>query len=577
MKQQAEKMTAKAILSSDNRLQQVIWFVAALIFAYGVYRVTTLAWIGDDAFISFRYAKNFVNGLGLVFNVGERVEGYTNFLWTLVIAGGLKLGLDPVPLSQWLGGLSFFTTVGLFGYLSVRMGREIAGGSRLVIPLTSLALLLHREMQVYATSGLETAFLTTLVSAGFLLLVLGRSPRAALWAGLALVAAAMARPDAMLFLVMAIPFVALQKEGRWSRLAWYLAPLMVIYLPYWFWRFSYYGYPFPNTYYAKSGDLAYYSQGWKYVWLYFKSYYILLLSPLALLGLAGCVAGMRKIDKIMGSLHGRLSLLILLFVIPYLFYVIRVGGDFMFGRFLIPITPLLFLSLELSLPAVARSARTGLVAAGAVVLAVALHWHPFDPPNSLVDGIADEHHYYPNEWHERAREVGARLREDFEGINCTVGFYGMFAMHMYYAEFPVAIECNAGLTDEFSAHQKLTKRGRVGHEKSAPPEYMFRRQIRFIFRGGVRAKTPYDQMRIIRFGDFNAYILTYDNTVMEKLRRRPGIEFIAVPSFLDDYLKTIDQIPLTRRQQDFGFFREYYFMNNSDSSRYAQFTKALGN
>lgn len=570
-------MTDKAIASPDRRLQQVVWFVAALIFAYGVYRVIALAWIGDDAFISFRYAKNLVDGLGLIYNVGERVEGYTNFLWTLIIAGGLKFGLDPVPLSIWLGGLSFFTTVGLFGYLSVRMAREIPGGCGLVIPLTSLALLLHREMQVYATSGLETAFLTTLVSAGFLLLVLGRSPRTALWAGLVLVAAAMTRPDAMLFFVMAIPFVALQKEGRWSRLLWYLAPLLVIYLPYWFWRYSYYGYPFPNTYYAKSGNLPYYSQGWKYVWLYFKSYYILFLSPLALLGLAGCVVGMRKIDKIMGSLHGRLSLLILLFVIPYLFYVIRVGGDFMFGRFLIPITPLLFLSIELSLPAVVRSARVALVAAGIVLLAVALHWNPFDPPNSLVNGIADEHYYYPNSWHERAREVGLRLRDDFKGINCTVGFYGMFAMYMYYAEFPVAIECNAGLTDEFIAHQKLDHRRRVGHEKPAPPEYMFGRHIRFVFRGGVRADSPYDQLRIIRFGDFNAYIFTYDNTVMEQLRQRPGIEFIAMPSFLDDYLKNIDQIPLARRKQDFGFFKEYYFMNNNDSLRYVQFTKALEN
>src|SRR5512144_1358529 len=44
-------------------------------------------WLCDDAYISFRYVRNFVEGRGLVFNAGERVEGYTNFLWVLELAG----------------------------------------------------------------------------------------------------------------------------------------------------------------------------------------------------------------------------------------------------------------------------------------------------------------------------------------------------------------------------------------------------------------------------------------------------------------------------------------------------------
>ncbi|KPJ64637.1 hypothetical protein AMJ44_12375, partial [candidate division WOR-1 bacterium DG_54_3] len=52
----------------------------------------------DDAFISFRYVRNFVNGDGLVFNPGERVEGYTNFFWILLLSLFLKLGFDIVIL-----------------------------------------------------------------------------------------------------------------------------------------------------------------------------------------------------------------------------------------------------------------------------------------------------------------------------------------------------------------------------------------------------------------------------------------------------------------------------------------------
>ncbi|MCP4593055.1 MAG: hypothetical protein GY842_20160, partial [bacterium] len=59
--------------------------------------------VAEDAYISFRYARNLVEGAGLVYNLGERVEGYTNFLWVLMIAGGMRLGADPVGLSQALG------------------------------------------------------------------------------------------------------------------------------------------------------------------------------------------------------------------------------------------------------------------------------------------------------------------------------------------------------------------------------------------------------------------------------------------------------------------------------------------
>ena len=52
--------------------------------------------IQDDAFISFRYAKNLIEGNGLVFNVGERVEGYTNFLWTILLSLSFLAKVNPI-------------------------------------------------------------------------------------------------------------------------------------------------------------------------------------------------------------------------------------------------------------------------------------------------------------------------------------------------------------------------------------------------------------------------------------------------------------------------------------------------
>jgi len=73
------------------------WFaiLTGVAVLWGVAAAWRRAWLSDDAYISFRYAENLVNGLGLVFNRGERVEGYSNFLWTIWTAAGMKLGVGP--------------------------------------------------------------------------------------------------------------------------------------------------------------------------------------------------------------------------------------------------------------------------------------------------------------------------------------------------------------------------------------------------------------------------------------------------------------------------------------------------
>src|SRR5262245_25291048 len=57
----------------------------------------------DDAWISFRYARNLLSGHGLVFNPGEPVEGYSNLLWVLLSALGLAAGLDPLLWARVMG------------------------------------------------------------------------------------------------------------------------------------------------------------------------------------------------------------------------------------------------------------------------------------------------------------------------------------------------------------------------------------------------------------------------------------------------------------------------------------------
>ena len=78
-----------------------------------VYLVNTAWFICDDAFISFRYVRNLIDGYGLVFNDGEYVEGYSNFLWVLELAAIWKIfGVRPEVASLVL---SILLTIGTFG------------------------------------------------------------------------------------------------------------------------------------------------------------------------------------------------------------------------------------------------------------------------------------------------------------------------------------------------------------------------------------------------------------------------------------------------------------------------------
>ncbi|PWB73932.1 hypothetical protein C3F09_04570 [candidate division GN15 bacterium] len=570
-------MTAIPAINSDNRIQRyiqlAIWVLFGAAVIYGLVEVIRVRWVCDDAFISFRYARNLVNGLGLVFNASEHVEGYTNFLWTIIIAGGMLLKLNPVPVSMILGGLSYFATIGILAILSSRLIAK-ENRRRLFFPIAALTLLLHHECHVYATSGLETMWTTALVTLGFVLLVLGRTPRLLLTAGIVLIAAAMSRPDAMLFYAVSIVYVLTTSRPTFRSLVLFLLPLVVIYVPYWIARYSYYGYPFPNTYYAKSANLPYYSQGIIYLWLYVKSYYVLwLVIPSAVWLFVRHFKSLKAwpIEDNRASAF----LLAMFFTVPYLLYVVRSGGDFMFGRFLIPITPILFLLIELGVREALPKVKYFAPAAVVILLAVLFRLNIFAETRQ-ISYVADEPSYYPSAWHQRAEEVGGRLREYFKGTDASFAFRGQFAVYAYYSEVPVAIEAATGLTDEFVAHQPIMKRTRPGHEKPAPNSYLVSRGIAFSIKSGIVPSNYIDSLAWIRFGDFPAYIVTFHDSLMDHLKQFPEIQFTDIRPTLDTMITQLPGLTADHVRPWYEFLKVYYFDHNVDSVRQRPFLKAVG-
>ena len=553
--------------------------VAAIAVAVGVAVACRRAWVCDDAFISFRYADNLVDGLGLVFNAGERVEGYTNLLWTLFIALGLRLGSDPeVWAVVW--GLLFWA--GTLILLAMATRRNDADG-RPTLPLAAMAAAVHLELATFATGGLETPLFTFLVLAGFVLLRDAVTTRRAVQAGLVVGLAALTRPDGAVFFVVGLPYLVWVARPALHRVAGFAGAFASLWIPMTLWRLSYYGDWLPNTYYAKSADLAWWSQGFTYLGLYFAKYWMLLLAfpALGLLawrarattgGAEPCRRSFREASLALG-MAGAYGVL-----------VARVGGDFMFARLLLPVTPLLLVVIEEALRSTAvRRPRVGVAAAVALTLAVATARSPFSRPGQFISGIADEWDYYNRfapDWGAWSHHRAMVLQRMFRGLGVRVAFLAAEARMVYYARFPVAVECETGLTDRVVARQPLSSRHRVGHEKKAPVPYILeQRKLHFIRPSEANSPDlPLDdyipELRV-RFGPgVVARALWWDAPLMTELVRRGAL----VPDpriMIDADLRALRGGPKQEVARRYARWRRFYFDHVNDAARAAAFEALL--
>jgi hypothetical protein len=112
----------------------LLLFVAVVTF---VGRSCSLRFVQDDSYITYRYARNVVRGLGPVYNPGERVEGHTNFLWMMMLAFFGTVGTPfsaVIVLSQVLGVLSGIGVIVIFFLLL----RKFSRGPPVLTPIAAL-------------------------------------------------------------------------------------------------------------------------------------------------------------------------------------------------------------------------------------------------------------------------------------------------------------------------------------------------------------------------------------------------------------------------------------------------------
>ena len=339
------------------------------------------AWISDDAAITLRTVLNFVNGYGPTFNVDERVQAYTHPLWFFILTFGTLI-------SGSVFYTTFFTSLTLS---AIALGLLLRNASRnyFVLALIGLAAVLSKAFVDFSTSGLENPLSHLLL----LLAVLSASSNIEkghnrlttfflICSGLYL-----NRPDLLVIVFPLAAYLALPAIRHPKQLA---ATLSIAAAPVIAWTaFSifYYGFPFPNTAYAKLGTGIAMDeriiQGFRYLLHGVDK------DPVTIFVIVAGIA--------IGLLGSRLSKSLSFGVMLYLIYVLYIGGDFMEGRFL---TAPFFMSLILFAREIsARSLSLALIILIAILGSASVY------PNLLAgssysnteindNGIADERGFY---------------------------------------------------------------------------------------------------------------------------------------------------------------------------------------
>lgn len=440
-----------------------------VVLAIFVVMTLSVSFLCDDAFITFRYAKHLALGHGPVYNLGEHVEGYTNFLWMLLMAVVIKLGGLP---EFWSRLLSIAFSSGTL-LLLLNLGRKSEGvrPARLIYPLF---LATTAPFVVWSTGGLETAATSFFTLASVLAAMSARRTgtiRHAAVAGTLAAAAILARPDAAI--IAGLTAVWLLADVRQARkfvqtVAAYLAPLILLVGSHLLWRFNYYGHWLPNTFYVKSPALEYLPFGLRYLGRF------ALESGLWFpLGLATILIWKRRKLPISND-----ALFLLVLFLAYSAWVVYTGGDFMtMGRFFVPILPVFYLMLsELSLSA-ARIEK-GALAVAAIILIAHFGYSAFmllesrrpGSPQALDSiGLVTK---YRDDWTKAAELL---KREAMPTDTIATGAAGIIP---YYTDL-YTVDLLGLTSPDLSGYRRRDLGRRPGHSLSIKPEQFLKLQPQF--------------------------------------------------------------------------------------------------
>lgn len=334
-----------------RRLQFQVAGLVAIVLGYVAHFRLLDARIQDDAYISFRYARHLAQGQGLVWNIGERVEGYTNFLWTLLLAipQFFSRTIDPLPFSRALSSFSGYAAM-VLSFLLVRHLRPKAR----VLPLIPPVLLAGSwPFAINTMTGLETVFYGALLTGATFLLLRELDDLRYRGSSVLFALAALTRPEANLLSLFLFCLVAWTRRTEGKPVTQYCMRLGLPFLglvgAHEIFRLAYYGEWVPNTYFAKFGiELP---AGMPTRGSYLLDFFAKGFEP----------EGIAAFLVLLFAVLERQDLKARILLVGGLFGVLNValgGPDFMIGfRYLVPYLPLLYVCTALGVHAVSQRVR----------------------------------------------------------------------------------------------------------------------------------------------------------------------------------------------------------------------------
>ncbi len=449
-----------------------------LILASTIVLLASVAWsnrfILDDALISYRYSAHLAGGYGLVWNIGQPIEGYTNFLWTLLLTIPHAINIDPISFAQAAGVFCFILALSFTYKTALLLFR-----SRTLALLTICLLGANYSFNRYAASGMETLSQASIFIICFYLLF--RSLHTQAWPmqtiaalSLGLSAAILTRPDSALFLAVIFPaifYYLLNAKGMTAKQK--LAKILTLMLPFtllvggWLlWKLHYYGDILPNTFYAKSSSHIPFARGAVFILAFFLSY---LLFPFPILALRAIQQ--RRINQ-------EITILLALIML-WLGYVLYVGGDFMEFRFMVPILPPMFIVVVWLIFFVIKRLPEQQILL--LIIILGLVHHPLTFHSSLLRThqvtIAGLQGHLENEaenWDEIGKVIGAAFHYS---PDVTIAVTPSGAIPYYSGLQTIDM---LGLNDDWVARNGLPYLSMAGHERIATFEYLLQQKVNLL-------------------------------------------------------------------------------------------------
>ncbi len=448
-----------------------IWLVALMLSL--LFLAYQNRFVQDDAFISFRYARHLAEGHGLTWNINEPpVEGYTNFLWTILMAVPHWLNLPVIGFSYAAGLLCFLGTLTLTWHTA----RHVLNDNRLAM-LALFLLGTNYSFSAYATGGLETQLQTMLFMAALAIIISLRqdsdwlAPERLLLFSTICGLALLTRLDSVVLigplaamLVFKIIRQPVPSPLRFRSLVILGLPVILLIAPWLLWKLVYYGDILPNTYYAKLNETALRGTGFHYLALFLLSYLWIPIIPLIILSI-------RHVNQTMRWLLFPVGL--------WLLYLLRTGGDFMEFRMLVPVLPGVFIFMTwIFFRMVSNRYVRGVLVA--LVLAGSLRHALFFSKSELnlyLNPISDLRHEvseHDSSWTTLGKTLGTYLSGDLTAIIAVMPAGAI----PYYADLTTVDIW--GLNDRWVARHGVWASDQPGHNRYAPWSYLLSRNIHLL-------------------------------------------------------------------------------------------------